>query len=54
MQQKSQLQKLYKKRKSNGFYSQSRLYGGGIDNDIVCDIEYSAIAICKGYDTYVL
>mgnify|MGYP001190959620 FL=1 len=50
----SQLQRLYKKRKSNGFYSQSRLYGGGIDNDIVCDIEYSAIAICKGYDTNVL
>jgi len=48
------LKELYKKRKSNSFYTESRLYGGGVDNDLVCDIEYAAIAICKDYSNYVL
>ena len=42
-----EIERLFKLRKSNAFYSESRIYGGGPDNDYVCDLEFSAIVATK-------
>ena len=45
---------LYHRRKKDSFYSEARIYGGGPDNDMVCDVEFSAISSAKGFSTVVV
>jgi hypothetical protein len=45
---------LYLRRKNDEFYSEARIYGGSVDNDNVCDVEFSAIASAKGFSSAVV
>ncbi|MCP4264088.1 MAG: hypothetical protein GY777_00685 [Candidatus Brocadiaceae bacterium] len=49
-----EIERLFKLRKSNAFYSESRIYGGGPDNDYVCDLEFSAIVATKEGQAYAV
>ena len=49
-----EIERLFKLRKSNAFYSESRIYGGGPDNDYVCDLEFSAIVATKEGRAYAV
>lgn len=48
------LSALFHRRKKDSFYSEARIYGGGLDNDMVCDVEFAAICSTKGSGSVVV
>lgn len=48
------LSALFHRRKKDSFYSEARIYGGGPDNDMVCDVEFAAISSTKGSGSVVV